>query len=101
MTQERDTSPTDRRIVEGLPQAGDICVERLQGRGRWRSGPDLVDDAIRRQHLTCVNGEQCQDGALTKRSDGDLLVAVVDLERSQHPKFHAAPAPRVPINFSS
>ena len=77
--------------VERLPQPRDVSLEGLDGCGRGRLAPQLVDQQVRRDDLIRVEEEDGEQGALLRTADLDPSTVVGDLERTEDPVLHPAP----------
>ena len=75
----------DVRPAQQLAQLGDVLLHHLAG--RWGSGtpPELVDDAVRRDHFGRVRREQRQEIAQFGPPDRERLTRAEDHHRAQHP----------------
>ncbi|HEY7692075.1 MAG TPA: cupin domain-containing protein [Gaiellaceae bacterium] len=79
---------------EGLPQAVDVDLERLDGRGRRRLAPERVDEGVARHRLACPEQQRRQQRALLRPPEVERLAFRAGLDRSQDPEFHGFLSPR-------
>jgi hypothetical protein len=74
--------------VQRLAEPRDVPLERVP-RGRRRAiAPELVDQALARDHSVRVEQEDCQERALFRAADRDLAAVLDDLERAEDPELH-------------
>ncbi len=84
----------DVRPAQQLAQLGDVLLHHLAGRRGSGTLPELVDDAVGRDHVRRVGGEQGQQIAQFGSADGQWLTGAEDHERAQHPHLQPRHRPR-------
>jgi hypothetical protein len=68
-----------------------MSLEGLDGRGRGRVAPELVDQPVPRDHLVLVQEQHRKEGTRPATSDVDLPTAIEDLQWAENPELRGAP----------
>jgi hypothetical protein len=82
-------TPGDHDVVqagglERAPQLGHPQLQRIGGVGRWPVAPGAVDERVRRDDVTGVQGEKRQDGLLAAARQGAGAPAGQHLQGTEH-----------------
>ena len=87
---DQDAGRRARRTVglEGLAQPGDVGLERVGDRIRWRVAPEQVDERVDRDRVAAGQGESGDQRPLLAGAEVDLLVIAPDLGGAQHAHAH-------------
>jgi hypothetical protein len=81
----------DHTGAQRLPQLRDIHLNRL-GRGpRGPLTPQLIDQAVNRDHLATVQHQDSQQGPLLRRAERQRLAVPRHLQRPKYPEIHGWP----------
>jgi hypothetical protein len=80
-------------VCERSAQLQDVVLDDLRGRRRRPLAPELVDDAVGRDHLVAMEEEQCEQGALLAAPERDLPLALTNLERPENAEVQLASFP--------
>ena len=72
---------------ELLAQLGDLDLQPLGGGSRRPAVPQLVDQAVGRDHLVAMQQQQRQERAALVAANGNFPTGVQDLQRSQQTKL--------------
>ena len=81
----------DERVAQRAEAPAQLRHERLQGvgaAGRQVIAPELIGQALSLDRLACPHEEEEQQGALLRAPDGQIDVAIDDLELAEHPERH-------------
>ena len=84
------TAPRHERPVraEGLAQPRDVGLKRLRRRGRRRAIVEILDEAVRGNHLAPVQQQQAQERTLTRSAQRERTTSIFDLQGPQDPIVH-------------
>ena len=80
----------DPVLAELAAQAGDVHMDALGDRGRWRLAPQVVDQALGRDDLARVQQEQREQRALLRSAEHQRASVLDHLERAKEPEIHAS-----------
>jgi hypothetical protein len=79
----------DRLPADGLPELGDVNLERRRGGVGRRSVPELVDQPVARDDAIRVQQEERKERALLRASECDRAPVLGSLERAENPVVDA------------
>ena len=89
---------TSTSAPASLPQPRDVTLHQLGGGGRRAFAPELVDDAVARDHLARVQREQGEQRTLLRRPEGNGHAVHNRLQRPQHAELdHPTPTLLQPV----
>ena len=71
-----------------LTQTRDVHVHGLGGSRGGSLAPQLVNQAVDRDHFTAVKHEHSQQRSLLRRTEDDRLAVPHDLQRPKYPELH-------------
>ena len=78
----------DGRGPERFPQGRDVALQHDLDGPRGILTPELVDDAVRRHDLICVQEQEREHRALLRAAESQRPSAVPCLEWTENPEFH-------------
>ncbi len=85
-----DQFPRRASVTAERPaQPGDMHLHALRRARRRALGPEVVDDAVERDRLVCVQEEQSEERAWLASIDLDRPPVIADLERPEYQKLHS------------
>ena len=84
--------------AERLAQARDVGLQHVAGRRRRGLGPDLLDQAVRRDDGACAQEQEREHGPLLGSAERDRRVAGPHLQRPKQPEVHE---PKLPLQTAA
>jgi hypothetical protein len=74
--------------LEGAAEVGDVRLEGARGLRRRLLSPELVDEAVERDHAVGGQEQDGEDGALLEPAELQHPVTIGDLEGPENPELH-------------
>ena len=71
-----------------LAQAGDVVLERVRRRPRRAGAPELVDQAVGRDHLVRMREQDREERPLACAAECEPAPVVCNLQRAEDPELH-------------